>query len=228
MKILNQGAETAKSDTQELVEALQQRRSQALGEVRGLQLAARLLAQAEASRLARRNPDDPRLAVLGRVQSTLRDRVTVLDTELEVAAIRVPPVAKTDTLIHGRVTDDAARAAGKLTVTLVHADGRPVENVKPVVADEAGYYAFVIDPATAANIPADDKYSVALTQGETTVVPLASGTFTLASAKVQVRDLALTDAELKRLNLRDALAASVPTTPTTPTKAGSASRKKTE
>lgn len=204
MKILNRGAESAKSDTQELVEGLQQRRTEALTQVRNLQLAARLLAQAEAGRLAQKNPRDVRLAALDGVQSTLRDRVTVLDTELEVAAIRVPPVSKTDTLVHGRVTDDVNRATGKTTVTLVRADGRPVEGVKPVVADEAGYYAFVIDPQTAAQLPADEKLSVAVTEGETTVVPVASGSFTLGAGKVQVKDLALTDAELKRLNLRDA------------------------
>lgn len=220
MKILNRGAESAKNDTQEIVEAVQQQRSQMLGRLRDLQLAARLLAQGESDRLARKNPADARLAAFSKISSTLRDRVSVLDTELEVAAIRTPPVTKTDALIHGRVTDDVQRAAGKLTVMLVRADGSPVEGVKPVVADEAGYYAFVIDPATAANLPSEARLTVAVKQDENTIVPAAAGSFTLATGKVEVRDLPLTDAELKRLNLRETMAPPPVKARTTPGKKG--------
>lgn len=237
MKIINRGAESAKSDTQELHEALQAERSDVLTHVRDLQLATRLLLQAEARRLLQKNSADPRLATLALQQDTVRDRVAVLDTELEVAAIRTPTVTKTDTLIHGRVADDAYRAAGKLTVMLVHADGRPVEGVKPVQADASGYYAFVLDPAVAANVPAGDKLSVALRQGETTVVPASLTSFSIAGGSVVVKDVALTDAELKRLQLRvDLSSAGVTTglrgaadgasTPASPTPAAAAKGRK--
>jgi hypothetical protein len=214
MKIINRGAESAKSDTQELYESLQAERSDMLTEVRDLQLATRLLLQAEAQRLAQKSRADPRVATLVQQQTTLRDRITVLDTELEVAAIRTPTVTKTDTLIHGRIADDNNRAAGKVTVLLVHADGRVVEGVPPVLADASGYYAFVVDPNATANLQAGEKLSVAVRAGDNTVVPAATAGFAFARGTVAVKDVALTDAELQRLKLRLDV-----TTPGTPDKA---------
>jgi len=206
MPILNHGIDSAKHDTQEIFESLQAERSRALTLVRDLQLAARLLMQAEARRLGSKYGDaatvDARIAKLAAGERTLRDRVAVLDTEQEVAAIRVPPVAKTDALIHGRITDDAERAAGRVTVTLVRADGSAVPGVKPVVVDDAGYYAFVIDPQASAAVGANEKLSVAVQRGESTVVPSSSAGFTLASGAVAVKDVALNEAELQKLQLR--------------------------
>jgi hypothetical protein len=202
MKLINRGAESAKNDTQEIVESLQAERSAMLGQVRDLQLAVRLLLQAETQRLAQKGRDDPRVAALALQQTTLRDRIAVLDTELEVAAIRTPTVTRTDTLIHGRIADDAHRAAGKLTVELLHADGRGVEGVPPVQTDAAGYYAFVLDPNATANLPAGEKLSVAVRSGENTVVPGATAGFAFTRGSVAVKDVALTDAELQRLKLR--------------------------
>ena len=202
MKIINRGAESAKNDTQELHEALQDERSSMLAQVRTLQLATRLLLQAEAQRLAQKNSADPRVATLALQQHTLGERVAVLDTELEVAAIRTPTVTKTDTLIHGRVADDANRAAGPLTVLLVNANGRPVEALRPVQADASGYYAFVIEPEVAAKLQAGERFGIAVRNGDTTVVPASTEPFAFASGTVAVKDVALTDAELRRLQLR--------------------------
>ncbi len=209
MKILNIGIDSAKHDTQELFEATQAERSALLGTVRDLQLATRLLVQAEAQRLALRNPADLRIARLADTERSLRERTVVLDTELEVAAIRVPPVTRTDTLVHGRITDDGQRAAGRVTATLVRADGSAVAGVRPVEVDEAGYYAFVIDPQTAAGISANDKLSVVVRRGDSQVVPSVASGFSLATGSVAVKDIALSDAELKRLQLRGDLAATV-------------------
>ena len=216
MRILNNGIDTAKHDTQEIFEGLQAERSKVITQVRDLQLAARLLMQAEARRLMARDPADARVAALQAIERTTRERVLVLDTEQEVAAIRVPPVAKTDTLVHGRITDDADRAAGRVTVTLVRADGSAVPGVKAVAVDDAGYYAFVIDPATSAALGANEKLSVAVQRGEATVVPGGSAGFTLASGSVAVKDVALNDAELQKLQLR----AKATVTAGTPTRAG--------
>jgi len=202
MKILNIGIDSAKHDTQEIHEALQLERSNLLTQVRTLQLAARLLVQAEGKRLAQKDPADSRVATLAAIDRTVQARIAVLDTEQEVAAIRVPPVAKTDALVHGRITDDADRAAGAVTVTLVRADGSAVAGVKPVTVDAAGYYAFVIDPQAAATITATDRLSVAVQRGDSMVVPKAAAGFTLATGTVAVKDVALTDTELRKLQLR--------------------------
>lgn len=212
MKIINRGAESAKSDTQELYAALQAERTGLLTHVRDLQLATRLLLQAEAQRLAQKNHADPRLATLALQQNTLRDRIAVLDTELEVAAIRTPTVTKTDTLIHGRIADDNNRAAGAVTVMLLHADGRPLEGVKPVAVDDSGYYAFVLDPAVSANLQGGEKLTLALRRDDNTVAPGAGGAITFAKGAVLVHDVALTDAELRRLQLRVDLSSVGPVT----------------
>jgi len=104
--------------------------------------------------------------------------------------------------VHGRITDDAQRAAGRVTVALVRADGSTVAGVKPVEADDAGYYAFVIDPETAATIPPNERLSVAIQRGDASVVPSAGANFTLASGTVAVKDVALNDTELHKLQLR--------------------------
>jgi hypothetical protein len=202
MNILNNGIESAKHDTQELFEANQAERSRLLASVRDLQLATRLLVQAEAQRLAARSPGDARINRLAATERTLRDRVAVLGSELEVAAIRVPPVSKTDTLVHGRITDDAQRAPGRVTALLVRADGSALEGVRPVEVDDAGYYAFVIEPAAAAKLTEQDKLSVVVQRGDMHVAPAAASNFTLKAGTVAVKDVALVDAELRRLQLR--------------------------
>lgn len=202
MNILNLGIDSAKHDTQELFEANQAERSHLLASVRDLQLATRLLVQVEARRLAARSPGDLRIKGLIATERTLRERVAVLGTELQVAAIRVPPVSKTDTLVHGRITDDAQRAPGRVTAMLVRADGSALEGVKPVEVDDAGYYAFVIDPATAATLSEQDKLSVVVQRGDLHVAPSATSNFTLKAGTVAVKDVALGDAELRRLQLR--------------------------
>jgi len=202
MNIMNIGIESAKHDTQELFEANQAERSRLLASVRDLQLATRLLVQVEAQRLAVRAPGDARIGRLAATERTLRERVSVLGTEMEVAAIRVPPVSKTDTLVHGRITDDAQRAPGRVTAMLVRADGSALEGVKAVEVDDAGYYAFVIDPAAAAKLTEQDKLSVVVQRGDMHVAPTAASNFTLKAGTVAVKDVALGDAELKRLQLR--------------------------
>lgn len=202
MNLLNAGVDSAKHDMQELVEALQAERATALTGLRDLQLATRLLVQAEAQRLARRNPADPRLAPLVAAERLSRERLAVLDTEIEVATIRVPPVKKTEALVHGRITDTAQRAAGRVTVALVAADGRPLDGVAPVTVDDAGYYAFVIPPEAAKAIGPDTRLGVAVQNGEAQVLPKAAVGFTLGGGSVAVKDVALDEDALATLKLR--------------------------
>jgi predicted nucleic acid-binding protein len=216
MKLLNIGVDSAKHDTQELIEALQAQRSAVLERMRELQLASRLLVQAEAQRLARRDASDARIASLAKAERVTRDRVALLDTEIEVAAIRVPPATKTDALVHGRITDELRRGAGGVTVRLVRADGSPVAGVQPAAVDASGYYAFVLDPQAVATIRPDEKLSVVVQRDDSAVVPAAAAGFTLAAGTVAVKDVALNDAELQRLRLRPDLATSTGVPPTAP------------
>lgn len=212
MKFVNTGIDSVKHDLQELVEGAQAERGALLGRLREAQLAARLLIQAEGQRLAKRAPNDPRLPKLAAIDRVVRERIGVLDTEVEIAAIRIPAVTRDDALVHGRVSDSAQRAAGDLTAVLVRADGTPVEGVAPVAVDAFGYYAFVVGADRAAAIGTDAKLSVQLKRDDASVTPASAAGFTLGTAKVAVRDVVLSDSELSRLHLRADVGATLRTT----------------
>lgn len=202
MNFVNTGVNSAKHDTQELFEALQAERSGQLAAARDLQLAARLLMQAEARRLARKAPADPRAATLATLDGAVRERLSVLDTELEIAAIRAPVVTKTQALVHGRITDDARRAPGPVSVQLVRADGSAVPGTRPVEVDASGYYAIVLDEASAAALQPNEALSVVVQRDDARVAPSAGANFTLGAGAVAVKDVALSGSELQALRLR--------------------------
>lgn len=202
MKLINHGITSAKHDLQELIEGAQVQRSASLDHLRSLQLASQLLVQREAQRLAQRNPGDARIARLSEIDRKLRERVTVLDTEREVAAIRVPPVTKTGALIHGRVTDGAQRSAGKVQAVLTQANGKPVEGVRAVNIDESGYYAFVLDEKQAAALGDGAKLQVVLHGADAKLVPASTADIVLKAGTVAAKDVVLSDKEISALNLR--------------------------
>jgi hypothetical protein len=209
MKFINHGITSAKHDLQELIEGAQAQRSVNLDDLRGLQLASQLLVQREAQRLARRDAGDARIARLGEIERKLRERVTVLDTEREVAAIRVPPVTQTGALIHGRVTDGAQRSAGRVQAVLVQADGKPVEGVPAVNIDDSGYYAFVLDDKQAAALGDGAKLQVVLQSADAKVLPASAADIVLKAGTVAAKDVVLNEKEMTQLQLRPAATAAV-------------------
>ena len=199
--LLNRGEASFKGDLQEIVEALQADRQQSLEATRQLQLGAQLMLQAEAARLAALTPNDPRIAGLRAGAARALEQSQLLANEAALAAVRVPLVRKTEALLHGRVTDDANRPAGPVTVTLVDANGKPVDGVAPVEADSAGYYALVVPAEVAAKLPADARYAVALQHGAERVDPHFEPQ-PLKAGAVHLQDVTLSEDELKKLKVR--------------------------
>jgi len=211
MKLINHGITSAKHDLQELIECVQAERSANLDSLRGLQLASQLLVQREAQRLAARDPKDARIARLSEIERKLRDRLDVIDTERQVAVIRVPPVTKTGALIHGRVTDAELRSAGRVQAVLVQADGKPVDGVPSVDIDESGYYAFVLDDQRTAALGDGTKLQVVLQTADARIAPTAGADITLKAGTVAAKDVVLSDKEIATLNLRPTVSATAAT-----------------
>ena len=200
INIGNRGAISFKSDLQEIWEGVQGDRADMLTQVRTLQLAVQLLMQDEGKRLSLASPDDARIALLATVASQVNDRVTMLDEEISVAGVRVPMVKKTEALLNGRITDDAAQATGPLMVTLADEKGVAIPGVPPVETDSAGYYALVIPADTAANLKPDQKLQVVLSNGNervSTATPVS-----LQAGSMVVHDIGLSAQLVDALKLR--------------------------
>jgi hypothetical protein len=203
IELVNRGESSFKADLEAVWEGVQADRTAMLAQVRELQLATQLLLAAEAGRIAAFAPDDDRVVALAESGRMLLDRVTMLDQEIEVATIRVPMVKKTEALLHGRITDDAHRAVGPVTVTLADENGKPVRGVAPVQTDSAGYYALVVPAGAAAEITPDRELALWLANGSERVA--AGGEpVKLGAGSIELRDVALDAAMLDRLKLRPA------------------------
>lgn len=200
--LLNRGEASFKDDLQTLTEALQADRRLALEQVRELHLAAQLLMRAESLRLGRLDPQDPRIAALedGAERAGLQSQQLL--QEAAVAAVRVPMVKKTEALLHGRLLDEAGHPAAGVTVTLVDDQGHPVDDVAPVEADAAGYYALVVPAEVAARLPPEARYTVALDHGAERVTPPLEAR-PLGAGVVSAGDLVLDAAALDTLHLRE-------------------------
>ena len=201
IEIVNRGEASFKADLLEVFEGVQADRTAMLAQVRELQLAAQLLLDAEAQRIAAFAPDDDRVAALTASGRTILDRVGMLDQEVEVATVRVPMVKKTEALLHGRITDDGNRAVGPVTVTLTDEKGTPVPGVAPVEVDSAGYYALVVPAEVAASVGADRKLSLVVSNGAERV-PAGVAPLTLGAGTVKLQDVQLPAAALDTLKLR--------------------------
>lgn len=207
INIGNRGATTFKSDLQEIWEGVQGDRADMLTQVRTLQLAVQLLMQDESKRLALASLDDARIALLATVASQVSDRVAMLDEEISVATVRVPMVKKTEALLNGRITDDAAQATGPLMVTLADEKGVAIPGVPPVETDSAGYYALVIPADAAVALKPDQKLQVVLSNGNervATVTPIQ-----LQPGEIVVHNIGLSDKLMDALKLRLTVQASV-------------------
>ncbi|HMW54614.1 MAG: carboxypeptidase-like regulatory domain-containing protein [Candidatus Accumulibacter phosphatis] len=200
--ILNTGQNSYKSDLEGLFETLQEQRSELLSMVRDVQLAARLLAVAEARRLSELAGDDPRVAHYLNSSDTILRRAAALEIESEIANIRVPPITKSETLLQGRITDESARATAHVAVTLVDEKGAPVVGVASVETDDSGYFAFILQPAQVDAIGAGRKLTLQVGRASGKLVPVAAQAFTLASGEVKVSETRLQPSELEKLRLR--------------------------
>ncbi|MEO7232693.1 MAG: hypothetical protein ABJA84_00735 [Polaromonas sp.] len=206
--ISNTGQTTYKNDLTGVFETLQEQRSVLVAMVREVQLTTRLLVIEEARRLRSDvDPADPRVSRYEIGSSAILRRVAALEVEAQIAGIRVPPVTKTDTLLQGRVTDEASRATAHVTVTLIDENGKPVANVPPVETDDSGYYAFVLQAAQTEAIGPDRKLTLQIGSSSGKLVPAAAVPVTLAPGKVVAAEMRLQASELDALHLRPAFGA---------------------
>jgi hypothetical protein len=201
IEVINRGENSFKSDLVSIYEGIQTDRTAMLAEVRELQLAAQLLLDAEARRIAVFTPDDDRIALLVASGRTILARVDMLDQEVDVATTRVPMATKTEAMLHGRITDDTNRAAGQVTVTLTDEKGTPVPGVAPVEVDSAGYYAIVVPADVAAAVGTDKKLGLVISNGAERV-PAPVAPLTIAVGTVAVQDVQLPGSALDTLKLR--------------------------
>jgi hypothetical protein len=201
--VSNNGQRTYKNDLEGLFDTFQEQRAEMLSVVRDAQLAVRLLAVDEARRLADEvDPNDSRIARYTASSAVILQRAAALDVETQSANIRVPPVTKTETLLQGRITDEAANASAHVTVTLVDEKGAPVAGVAPVETDDSGYYAFILQPAQVDAIGTNRNLTLQVGNESGKVVPAAAKPFTLASGKITVAETQLQPSELTTLRLR--------------------------
>lgn len=201
--ISNTGQKTYKSDLAGAFETLQEQRGDLLSMVRDVQLASRLLALDEARRLKTDvSADDPRVARYTRGADTILQRAAALDVEVQIAHIRVPTVTKTETLLQGRITDEAAKAAAHLTVTLVDEKGNPVPNVAPVETDDSGYYAFLLQPTQVDALANHRALTLQVGSDNGKLVPSGIKPFTLTKGQMTVSEARLQASELNQLTAR--------------------------
>jgi len=198
--------ETFRSDLRQLVDTLNDETVTTLNAAHEMQLAARALIVAEAARLtAKLGADAPRVQALKTAAAARVELARALDIEAQIAAVRVPRVEQTETLLHGRVTDQSLSRVAGVDVQLVDAKGNPVADVPAVQTDAQGYYAFVLKPEQAAAL-AKEKLAVKVTSGDQSVKPTQSP-ITLATGATLVHEVRLNDNELARLKLRPSGAA---------------------
>ena len=224
--LLNRGERSFKHDLQEITEGIQADRTAALLHSRELQLAAQLLLQAEAGRIAAFAPGDLRVAAFAGGARGALDRAELLDNEASLASVRVPMVKKTEALLHGRITDELDRAAGPVTVTLVDARGTAVAGVGPVEADSAGYYALIVPAEVAAKLPPDSTFSVLLAHGGERT-PSKTEPVLLTAGIVEFKDIRLSEKELQLLKLCAGSFATEVTAPVRPARPDAPAKKRT-
>lgn len=205
MNATRKASSTFRTDLLGLVDDLNDQAVSSLEQMRELQLAARSLLDTEALRLARkRGADAPQVQALKARASNRVDMVRAIDVEAQIAAVRVPRVDKTDTLIQGRITDSAARGVTGVTVKLMDESGKAVTGVEAVRTDANGYYAVVLKPAQAEAL-ADQKLKIAVATDAGQVLP-TEATLALQPGATLTQELKLSNDDLSRLKLRPEVA----------------------
>jgi hypothetical protein len=149
---------------EELFASLEDSRSEALEEVKELEIASRVLLQNEAMRLDRKvGRDHPRTRALRSSLEQNLNNITEFTAATQIAAITVPKVDENQTLIHGRVIDEQFRGVGGLFVSIEDEEGRILTPLGRSETDASGYYALVIDPDTLEKVSEAAKEGVFLT-----------------------------------------------------------------
>lgn len=201
VNILNEGDDSFRHDLQQVIEAVQAERTESLAMVREMQLAAQLLLASESARLAADMPGDERVRNLMKGSAQAAAIANALEQEIEIAAIRVPMVRKTEALIHGRIADAEGRPAGSVMVSLIDETGAAIADIEPVEVDAAGYYAIVVPAEAAAKLDPAAKLKVVVSAGPEVVTP-ALAPISLKQGIVMAQDVVLNDEELRKLRLR--------------------------
>src|SRR5262249_19378893 len=119
MRLLNSGSGSFENDARELLEGLQQQNSELVSGIIDVHLGIGLLAGLEAGRLAQKQGADPRVPILRAHAEASLARVDALSVERDIATVRTPSPPAAGAVVHGRLTDVAQRAAGRITVVLV-------------------------------------------------------------------------------------------------------------
>ena len=203
MLINNPGSDDFEAASAELLDALQQQRSDLLGGSIDIHVGIGLLAGVEADRLAAKyGKDDARVLIMRDRSEAATARVDALAVEQEIAMVRTPAApSATGALIQGRVTDLMQRTAGMVTVQVVDEKGQAVAGIDPVDTDDAGYFAFELTPEMVKTV-AQSKLSVMVRAADVRLVPAAAEPIVVAAGATQVMDVSLSGAELEKLRLR--------------------------
>jgi|GEM_PF-1206923 len=132
-------------DLQDSFDKIAEERLKELTDLREIQIISRSLLRHEEKRLSRKlGEDHPRTRRMkARIKQNL-EIVKDLDSELEIARIKTPEVARDETLIHGRVVDEGYRGVKGLEVCMVDASGNTLANLGTGKADDSGYYSIVV------------------------------------------------------------------------------------
>ena len=202
MQIFNTGSDDFETASTQILEGLQQQRSELLGTTIDIHVGIGLLAGIEAGRLAQKyGDDDARVQLLRDRGEVVAARVEALSVEHEIAVVRTPPPPATRPLLHGRITDVPQAAAGRVTVLLIGEKGQPVAGVDPVETDDTGYFAFELKAETVKAI-SGTKLSVLLRVADVQLAPAAAEPVTVAPGATLVMEVSLSSTELERLRLR--------------------------
>jgi hypothetical protein len=124
-------------------------RLEALNKFKNLQIIKRVQLQYESARLSKKlGKDHPRTKQLNQRLKRNLEVINALIVEEQIARIKVPEVPKSDTLIHGRITDRNSRGIWGVNVCLSDADEHIFSKMGIPRLDDTGYYSFVIDQDT--------------------------------------------------------------------------------
>ncbi|MCJ8281165.1 MAG: hypothetical protein MJK14_15125, partial [Rivularia sp. ALOHA_DT_140] len=120
-----------------------------LQQFRDLQIEMGSLLQQETKRLGKKlGKKNPRVQ---KVQASIKRNQTItenLETELEIAKIRIPEVDPKDSLIHGRIVDENRRGWVGLAVHLADVEGKTIRDFGKAQIQDSGYYALPIPAKT--------------------------------------------------------------------------------
>lgn len=197
MAIINNGKASIKNDLAELFDALQEQRTQFIGELRDVNLGARTLFDIEAARLARKlGGENPRVQAMAERAQNRLELLEALEVEAQIAKVRAPVVDNSSALIHGRIVDAGLKGVAGAEVRLVNARGEDL-GVGAVRTDEAGYYAIEVKPEVAAKIGPEQKVFLSVAGEKGKVTPAAAEGFTVKAGDKTLKEAVLNPTEIE-------------------------------